>query len=717
MAAPGANPFSSVWPKIAQLRPALRSHAEIYRQHFRGGLWYLIEDRAGGRFFRFSPQAYSIIGLMDGHRTMAQIYAIAQDRLGADLPPQDEIIQLLSQLHAAGVLTTDTLPDLEEISERARTTKRRKLMQSFRNPLGIRIPLLPIDGFISAMMPLVRPLFSWVGLILWAGLVISGVVSAGIHWQDLTTDITDRVLSTQGIALLLIAYPLVKALHELGHGFAVKNWGGQVREVGIMLLVFMPVPYVDASAATGFASKWQRIVVSSAGIMVELALAATAMLFWSEMEPGPVRALLFNIMLIGGVSTLLFNGNPLLRFDGYYIFTDLIEVPNLGQRSNAYLTYLVRRYLFGLSHISSPVTAPGERRWLASYAILAFLYRMMIMIVIALFVAGKFFFLGIALAIWSVSLTILLPIYKAIRYLLSSPELEARRGRALWGSAVLLALIAGPLLVWPVPDATLAQGVIWMPGETRVVAQSGGWLRGLDERPRDIGEAGTVLAELENPLIDMRENVVRAEMREARVRLSASGAGDPVRARIEEARMDLAAGELARIAERRSGLTVHAAHDGRFEPVLGADLEGRYIPQGELLGYLLQPRGWVVRAAIPQARIDRVNGETEAIDLRFSTSIDRVHRARLIAQTPRATHQLPSAALGSMGGGTIATHPASSGMQALESVFLVDLMVDEDIDARFFGERVYVRFDHGRAPLVQQAWRIGRQVFLDRFGL
>lgn len=717
MASQSVNPFSSVWPKIAQLRPAIRPHAEIYRQHFRGCLWYLIEDRASGRFFRFSPEAYSIIGLMDGHRTMAQIYAIAQDRLGAHLPAQDEIIQLLSQLHVAGVLTTDAMPDLEEIGDRARTSKRRKMMQSFRNPLGIRIPLFAIDGFITATMPLVRPLFGWVGLILWMVLVMSGVVSAGIHWQDLTTDITDRVLSTQGIALLLIAYPLVKALHELGHGYAVKNWGGQVREVGIMLLVFMPVPYVDASSSTGFSSKWHRIVVGSAGIMVELALAATAMLFWSEMEAGPLRALLFNIMLIGGVSTLLFNGNPLLRFDGYYILTDLIEVPNLGQRSNAYLAYLVRRYLFGLTHISSPVAAPAERRWLASYAILAFLYRMMIMIVIALFVAGKFFFVGIALAIWSLTLTILLPIYKAILYLLGSQELEARRGRAFWASAGLLAVLIGPLALWPVPDATLAQGVVWMPGETRVVAQSAGWLNDLDETPRDIAGEGIVLASLENPLIDMRENVVRAQMREARVRLSASGARDPAGARIEEARMDLAAGELARIAERRAGLTVRAAHEGRFEPILGADLQGRYIPQGELLGYLLRPQGWVVRAAIPQAQIDRVTAETNAIDLRFSTSIGQVHPARLVGQTPRATYQLPTAALGSMGGGVIPMHPSSSGPQSLESVFLVDLVLETPADATYFGGRVYVRFDHGRTPLIQQGWRVGRQVFLDRFGL
>ena len=106
----------------------------------------------------------------------------------------------------------------------------------------------------------------------------------------------------------------MKALHELGHSYAVKRWGGEVHEIGIMFLVFMPVPYVDASESAGFQSKWQRAFVGAAGILVEIFLASLALFIWLNAEEGLVRAFAFNVMLIGGVSTLFFNGNPLLRF-------------------------------------------------------------------------------------------------------------------------------------------------------------------------------------------------------------------------------------------------------------------------------------------------------------------------------------------------------------------------------------------------------------------
>ncbi len=696
----------------------LRPHVELHRQYFRGALWYVMEDPADGKFFRFSPEAYALIGLMDGRRTLDEIADIAEKRLGVNAPTQDEIVQLLSQLHVAGVLTSDRIPDLAEIAERSETMRRKKMMQSMRNPLGIKVPLLAIDGFISATMPLVRFLFTWVGFFAWLGLVVWGAVTAAIYWPELTGNLLDRVLSGNGIALLLISYPLVKLLHELGHGYAVKHWGGQVREVGVMFLVFMPVPYVDASAAIGFPSKRARIVVGSAGIMVELAVAALAMIIWTEMSPGIARALMFNIMLIGGVSTLLFNGNPLLRFDGYYVLTDLIEVPNLGQRSNKYLSYLVRRYVFGLPHVRTPVTAVGERKWLFWYAILAFLYRMFIMLGISLFVAGKFFFVGIALAIWSVVLMIGLPIFKAIIYLMSAPELEARRRRAVVGSAALVAVIAGPLLVVPVPDATIATGVVVAPGETRVLTQTGGWLSDMAPAGRQLDAPQQLVAVLEDPLAAPRARLVEAQLKEAEVQLAASDAGDPLRARIDQSRRDLAQRDAKRLAEQRAALQVLAPQAGKFQPLIGADTRGRFVPQGAVLGYVTdEGGGWVVRAAVPQADIDRVADSAAKIAVRFSTEQSHQYDARIVARTPRATRDLPSAALTTTFGGPIAADPGPFPARSLESVFILDLAVEGRPDQLFFNQRVWVRFDQGRRPIGLQGARALRQVFLDRFGL
>ena len=169
------------------------------------------------------------------------------------------------------------------------------------------------------------------------------MVLAGVHWPELSENLADRVLAVENLLVMWLCFPVVKFLHELGHAYAVKNGGGEVHEMGIMLLVFTPVPYVDASAASGFRSKWRRALVGAAGMLTEILIAAVFIVVWVAAEPGWLRAIAFNVGLSAGVSTVIFNANPLLRFDGYYILSDLIEVPNLGARGNQYWRYLLER--------------------------------------------------------------------------------------------------------------------------------------------------------------------------------------------------------------------------------------------------------------------------------------------------------------------------------------------------------------------------------------
>src|SRR5262249_15033873 len=159
---------------------------------------------------------------------------------------------------------------------------------------------------------LVRPLFGWFGALIWLSAITAGLVLAGLNWSALTENVVDRALAPQNLLLLWLVYPLVKAVHELGHAYATKIYGGEVHGFGVMFFVFVPVPYVDASAASGFPDKRQRMVVGAIGIAVEMLLAAVAVLVFTHATIGPVHAAAYNVILIGGVSTLLFNGNPLL---------------------------------------------------------------------------------------------------------------------------------------------------------------------------------------------------------------------------------------------------------------------------------------------------------------------------------------------------------------------------------------------------------------------
>lgn len=156
---------------------------------------------------------------------------------------------------------------------------------------------------------------------------------AAQEWIRLTNNLVDRVLSSSNLFLLWFTYPVVKGIHEWAHGMAVKAWGGNVREMGLMFILFVPVPYVNASASYHFPSKWTCAMVSAAGIAAELLVGALATYVWLQVESELIHAIAFNIILIAGVSTLLVNGNPLMRYDGYFILSDLVEIPNLAQRS------------------------------------------------------------------------------------------------------------------------------------------------------------------------------------------------------------------------------------------------------------------------------------------------------------------------------------------------------------------------------------------------
>lgn len=708
--------LSSSWYRVSALKPRLRGHAEIHRQRFRGQLWYVLQDHQTGRFHRLSPAANLALALMDGHRTLDEIWDMVGRKAGDDPPTQDEMIQLLSQLHASDLLQSELPPDFGEVSDRAMKASRNTVVSRLRNPLALRFPLFDPDRFLDATVGLVRPLFSYWGLLAWLALVIAGAVLGAMNWAELTGDATDRLLSVGNLALIVAVYPFVKALHEAGHAYAAKVWGGQVHEVGIMLLIFVPAPYVDATSATAFQSKARRMVVSGAGIMVEFGLAALAMIFWVNAEPGLARALAFNVMLIGSISTLFFNGNPLLRFDGYYILMDLIEIPNLGSRANKYFWYLVQRYLLGIESVESPANVRTERKWLFSYAVLAFIYRIFLSIAIALIVATKLFFVGVALALFSLASTFLFPMFKGIGFLFTSPRLQHRRGRAIAVASVFLATIVGFVGFVPLPYATVAQGVVWLPGEDEVRAATAGMLVEVLAQPDEAVSAGAPLLRFEDPGIAERRAVLASQVDELNLQYEAMRFRDRTQAAVLLERRAHAEAILAAFDQRAAGLTLQAGLAGRFVLPESRSLLGRFYRQGDLLGYVVPDRTPVVRIVVPQSEVDLVRARTRSVDVRLAFAPELSIPASIGRAVPAAQKDLPSLALSTTDGGDIALGGGAGGPAALESLFVFDIALERTPEELFYGARAWVRLDHGSEPLLFRLMRAIRQTLLGQLG-
>jgi putative peptide zinc metalloprotease protein len=722
----GKNVFSPYWYRIASLVPRLRRHVQLHRHQYRGETWYILQDHTNGRFHRFSPAAYRLIGLMDGRHDMDQIWKHVSRELGDESLTQAQAIQLLAQLYKADALVTNVPPDTRELFERQSTTERRQRLQRWKSPLAIRIPLIDPDRFLVATMPVARYVFSVWGMLFWLLFVGGSAVTAFMHWPELTENMVDRVLAANNLLILLLTFPLVKVFHEFGHAYVARRHGGEIHEMGIMFLILMPIPYVDATSSSAFASRWKRALVGSAGMLSELFVAAVALHVWLNIQPGFVSAVMYNIMIIAGVSTLLFNANPLIRFDGYYILSDLIEIPNLGTRSTRYFGYLFQKYLFGISDAKSPANSRGERIWFLFYAIASFIYRMFLVAFIVFLLADKFFVVGVILAIWAVVMMVVMPLYKQVHFVMTNKRLEGRRTRAVAISAALVASLAGVALL-PVPLATMVEGVVWADQDSRVRMNSQGFVEEVLVVSGERVKTGDPLVvcrnyEMESNLARLKAQLAELQAQYDAVSTSEQRRRNRVQADLVREQINATSAQIDRVEEQIGQLVVTSPRSGVFVSNTSGSLKGRFLQRGEVLGFVMKPEHATVRVLVPQQRISLVRRQTESVTVRTSDRVDQELPARISREVPQASQNLPSAALSFEGGGDIATNPNASmdesrQLSAFQSWFQFDIEIDRAEDDLGLGERVHARFFHGTEPLGVQIYRTVRQTFLSQFNV
>ena len=708
--------FSTYWYRVANLKPVLRDTAIISRHVYRGQPWYVLRNSLNGRNHRFNAAAYALIGQMDGQRTVQEIWENA-DKLPADVvPTQDEVIGLLGRLHDADLIQSDILPSTVEVFRQTQGQPSNSWKQRVSNPFSLRFPLWDPDRLLERWSFLSALMFTRGAFFLWLLVVLSAVVAAIMHWPELSGSLADRLFLPSNLLLLWLIYPLVKILHEFGHAFALKKWGGEVHEMGIMLLALTPIPYVDASASASFPDKQRRIAVAAMGMMVELLLASLALFVWLNVETGLISALAYNVMLIGGISTLLFNGNPLLRYDGYYMLADLIEIPNLGQRSTRYLGYLLQRYLLGIETAESPVSAPGEQGWFLVYGPISFCYRIAVMLGLIWLVSSRFFVVGVLIASWGAVSLLILPAVRSLTRFLDSPAARSRRSRLVMvgGGAVLGVLLL--MFVLPMPLWTTTQGVVWLPEQSMIRA-------GID------CEVVEVLAPVEqlvakdapllrgvDPFLETEFEVYQARLAELYARYNALPLHERVKRKMMLEEIELVRGDLHQTEEKLEKLLIRSPARGNFVLIDARNLSGRFVKKGELLGYIVSEHRPVIRAVVSQADIGLVRERVTGVEVRLTEKPAESLKAVIERIVPAADLNLPSAALGTAGGGVVPVDPTDPDrLRALESHFQLDLSLPEKVKDPHIGGRVYVRFEHGSMPLAMQWYRSLRQLFLRKF--
>ena len=393
-----AKLFHESWYRIADQRICLRPNVVVRRQMLRGEKWYVVQNPLSNQFYRLNPGAYDFVSRLSANRSIEEVWKESQARDPDNAPGQGDIIELLAQLYHANLLHYNLPPNSEKLFDRYKKKKQRILKANLKSIMFFRIPLFDPDALLQRLLRFIRLLISPLGAVVWCLVVVVGVKVAIDNFAELRVQ-SQGIMAPANLLFLYLGLVIVKTLHEFGHAFAVRRFGGEVHTMGVMFLIFSPLPYMDASSAWTFRNKWQRVFVGAAGMIFEVFVAACAIFIWAYTGPGVVHSLAYNMVFVASVSTVLFNINPLLRFDGYYILSDLLDMPNLHQHSAQHLKYLVESHAFGCKNCETPATTRREEIWFTTFGILSGVYRIFVFSMILLFVADRFLLAGMIMAV------------------------------------------------------------------------------------------------------------------------------------------------------------------------------------------------------------------------------------------------------------------------------------------------------------------------------
>jgi putative peptide zinc metalloprotease protein len=706
--------FSPLWYRVASRRPHFRRDVTVRRMRYRDRDWYTLINEATGQQHRASQQAYEFIGRCDGEHTVQEIWDDLLERLGDDAPTQDEVVQLLIHLDEQGIFAYESAPDAATLVRRReeRIQQKRKAMV---NPFAFRVPLGNPSDWLKRIKWLAAPLVNIHFIWLWSVMVVIALLACISNWPAIRSHGVANLGTPYYLLLIWISFPFIKAVHELAHAIAVMRWGGEVRQYGFTLFLLVPAPYVDASDAGGFRHRSQRAFVGAAGIIAELALASLALFIWLNIQPGMVRDIAFVTMFIASVSTLVFNGNPLLPFDAYYVLGDLIDVPNLSSRSKKFWNNILRQLVLGRDGVVPEYVAKGEKKWLLGYFPLSMCYRVLVFGAIILWVGSKSLVLGVAAGVFVVSTFMVLPLWRTLSELLASASSHGSQHRSWFALGGTLAVFFLLLCVFPMPHNTLAHGVVWLPDQARVRAKTGGFVTNVLVRNGETVEPGRTLVILEDRALLANRQSLKSQLERAMTQRYAAMFVDAERTQKLEEEINRLRSDLRRAEQKIDELEIRSHVSGRLVMPRQDDLVGTFVSQGSTLGYVFEAEQIAVRAAVPEYDAALVREDTRGIAVRISDQPSQPLTARLIRDVPAATRELPSAALGDRGGGSLVTDPSDvEGMRAVEPVVLFDLALPGRTLERA-GGRAWVRFEHSAKPLASQWYRRARQVFLQQF--
>ncbi|MEM8873436.1 MAG: hypothetical protein AAGD32_04170 [Planctomycetota bacterium] len=714
--APAQPATGSLADQLREVTVSLRSDLHVSRHVFHGEVCYVVRDPITFQSHSFDAGDYAVLSRLTGTRPLGEVFTELAGR-GVLSPEREEsFYKFILQLHRLTflMLPINDANALYKRHEQNQTRKRRAMVKGF---LFLRVPLWNPDNYLERTKHWFAPLFHPVALMFWAVLMFITAITVARQWEALANTFSG-MLSLQGILLGWIILIGLKAVHEFGHAYCCKHFGGQVPEMGAYFIILTPCAYMDASAAWGFVSQWRRIAVSLAGMYFESWVAAAALFVWASTPPGMLNFFAFQTFFVASAVTLLFNANPLMRFDGYFILSDLIRVPNLRSRSTAYTLSLFNRATLGVTTATAP-HGIAMRIFFVVFAIACGIYRVVLVLSICATIAAKFFLIGIGLAAFYCVSELFGAISRTCKFLWFDPRTATARKRGVALGVLLVFALPTILIFSPTPGHASAVGVIRGSAEHELTMPQAGLVEAVALEAGRLIPAGAEIMRIDNPQLDAELAVAKQEVRVAEARVRAADGEDAaaVRQALLKHAAKVRAWEL--IEEKQIRMTVRAPADGTLVSTLSRRDIGRWVMPGEPAAKVVEGP-WHVHAVLDESTMaGSVVNVGDEVWVRPERRPDLLLRGTVTELAPAGSRQLPDEALSSNAGGPVPLHPIT-GMPERNwyrlTVRLDDVPTDAPTDALAYGGRASVKLPGEYTLLGRKAWR-GLLRFRDRLML
>src|SRR3954465_9521417 len=504
--APSQAPSMPLGQAAEHLRVKLRPDLIIQPQFYEGMTHYVVKDPIALKYFRFKIEEYFLLQQLDGAQNLQDVKRAFERKYRPQTISIEDLTRFVAQLHEAGLAQIDSPDQAKVLIRRRRKNRWKKVWQFLANILYIKIPIIDPEKLLTGMYPYFRWLFTPYFVTASVGLMLAALTLVVSQWTTFSARLPDfqSFFNWHTIFYFWISLAVIKVIHEFGHGLTAKHYGGEVHEMGMLFLVLTPALYCDVTDSWLLPNKWHRIWISAAGIYVELFLASIATFVWFYSEPGLLNSLSMATMFICSINTVLFNANPLLRYDGYYVMADWLEIPNLRIKSTQFFAYLMQEKVLGLEVPVQSYLPKSRRHLFVTYAIASYLYRWVVTFSIIYFLSQvlkpyKLQSVSYMLAVGALVPLLGMPVYQIGKFLRTPGRLrKVKKARAAGFAVAAVAIVAGVLLI-PTPLRIQGTLVLTAAKPEEIYAEVEGRLVELLVRDGEWVKKDTVLATLSNP--------------------------------------------------------------------------------------------------------------------------------------------------------------------------------------------------------------------------